>query len=262
MRQPSVERRVTGLYQRLWTQIERIEGPDIVDQFLYNVALPREWFRCKRALDVGCGSGFAAFVLQELGAECHACDLGFDSVRDVQTRADRRTLKPGIHLLNASALSLPYRSESFDFVHCNGVLHHTINPRGGFSELVRVTRPGGTLFIGVYGRGGLYNIGLSVARPLARIIPFGWTEAVVQALLHDRKIPRSFMPASVSILDNLYVPIRGRFTERGVRGWFVATGFENDDVVRTKTTIFDHTAMLNRVIHGEGYIQLRGRKPG
>lgn len=260
MGQLGLEQRVTQLYRHLWTKIERIDGPEIVDQFLRNVGLPGGWFQSKRSLDVGCGSGFAAFVLQVLGSESHACDLGFESVRDARARLSNCPLNSSVYLISASALSLPYRSESFDFVHCSGVLHHTVDPWRGFQELVRVTRPGGVLFVGVYGKGGVYNVGLSVARSLARAIPFEWTETAVQALLGDRRVPHSFMPASVSMLDNLYVPVRRRFREREVRQWFTASGFKGDQVVRTKTTIFDHTTTLNRVIHGEGYIQLRGYK--
>ena len=255
-----VERQVADLYHRLWEKIDRIEGSEIVDQFLQNVGLPREWFRGKRSLDVGCGSGFAVWVMRHLGAQCQACDLAHESLRRVRARLGASRLGSGVPLLNASVLALPYRSESFDFVHCNGVLHHTIDPRRGFSELVRVTRPGGTVFVGLYGQGGLYNAVLLVARVFARLIPYRLTDTVAAIVLEGRRVPHSFMPARVSLLDNLYVPIRERFREREIRDWFRAAGFAESEVVRTKTTVFDHTNTLNRVIHGEGYIQLRGQK--
>ena len=140
MEQRGLEQRVTELYRHLWTKIERIDGPEIVEQFLHNVGLPGGWFEAKRSLDVGCGSGFAAFVLQAVGSESHACDLGFEGVRDARARLSSCPLNSSVYLVGASALSLPYRSESFDFVHCSGVLHHTVDPRRGFQELVRVTR--------------------------------------------------------------------------------------------------------------------------
>ena len=258
----AVERQVSDLYGSLWEKIGHTDDRALVTQFLYNVGLPGEWFSGKRSLDAGCGSGFAIKVLRILGSTCHSCDIGVDAVRRLRATLEPADPEAAEHLINASVLALPYDAESFDFVHCNGVLHHTTDPRGGFNELVRVTRPGGVLFVGIYGRGGLYNGALVVARVFARLIPYRWTARVLDVLLGARKVPNSFIPARVSVLDNLYVPIRHRYLEGELRKWFRESGFEDGEVVRTKTTVFDHTTQLNRIIHGQGYIQLRGRKPG
>ena len=252
----NVEKEVVALYGKLWQEIDSIRTPAIMSQFLANVALPQDWFENKVCLDVGSGSGFAVWVLQQLGATCHACDLGFDSLR--RARKHLSGNGAGGLWVHASALELPYGSRAFDFVHCNGVLHHTRDPRQGFAELARVTRPGGTLFVGLYGKGGLYNAALRLGRSAASVIPYQWTEAAITPLLRGCRVPHSFMPAKISVLDNLYVPIRQRFREEEIHRWFVAAGFE--DVIRTKTTIYDHQKKLNRLIHGEGYLQLRGRK--
>ncbi len=74
------EEEVTVLYNRLWQDIKTFRTPAVIDQFLFNVALPREWFRNKCCIDVGCGSGFAVWVMQQLEATCHACDLGYKSL--------------------------------------------------------------------------------------------------------------------------------------------------------------------------------------
>jgi SAM-dependent methyltransferase len=46
------------------------------------------------------------------------------------------------------------RPESFDVLLCNGVLHHTSDPVGGFRSLVPLVRPGGILVIGLYNHWG------------------------------------------------------------------------------------------------------------
>jgi SAM-dependent methyltransferase len=40
--------------------------------------------------------------------------------------------------------------EQFDVVLCNGVLHHTADPYGGFCGLVPLVKPGGHIIIGLY----------------------------------------------------------------------------------------------------------------
>jgi SAM-dependent methyltransferase len=47
-----------------------------------------------------------------------------------------------------------FEREAFDVVLCNGVLHHTGDPHGGFKSLVPLVRPGGFLVIGLYNRFG------------------------------------------------------------------------------------------------------------
>ncbi len=49
--------------------------PRLINQFLLECGLPREFFAGKRALDAGCGSGRWTYALAELGAEVTAVDL-------------------------------------------------------------------------------------------------------------------------------------------------------------------------------------------
>ena len=61
--------------------------------------------------------------------------------------------------------SLP--DASFDYVFCNGVLHHTSDPYGGFRHLVRIARPGGFIVVGLYNTYG--RLMLHVRRRLVRL---------------------------------------------------------------------------------------------
>src|SRR5207248_2664632 len=53
---------------------------------------------------------------------------------------------------NVLELSLP--SDTFDYVFCNGVLHHTGNARQGFEHVVRIAKPGGFVTVGLYNNYG------------------------------------------------------------------------------------------------------------
>jgi SAM-dependent methyltransferase len=46
------------------------------------------------------------------------------------------------------------KPESFDVILCNGVLHHTSDPFGGFRGLVPLLKPGGYVVVGLYNRFG------------------------------------------------------------------------------------------------------------
>jgi SAM-dependent methyltransferase len=47
-----------------------------------------------------------------------------------------------------------FREGSFDFVICNGVLHHTYDPKTGLLKLARLLRPEGYIVMGLYHRYG------------------------------------------------------------------------------------------------------------
>lgn len=254
-----LQSQVARLYAGLWGNIESIQSDAIIAQFLSNVGLESSWFRGKLCAEIGCGSGFAVWAMQQLQASCVACDISVRGLSGVRSRL--RGCDSARGLVAASASRLPYRGGCFDFVHCNGVLHHTRDPRRGFAECVRVTRSGGTLFVSLYGKGGLYNLGVAATRAVARLVPYSLGERCASFVFGNRKLPNSFMPAKVSFLDNAYVPIRTTYTEHEIRGWFREEGFDPAEVLRTKTTIYDHTTRRNRFIHGEGYLQFRAVKP-
>lgn len=107
-----------------------------------------------RIADVGCGTGQLA-VLLALRSGRHVVGVDFSS-RSLQFG---RSLKAKLGLANltfaeGNVLELDLPSDSFDYVFCNGVLHHTPAPLTGFAQLVRITRPGGYVTVGLYNRYG------------------------------------------------------------------------------------------------------------
>jgi SAM-dependent methyltransferase len=52
----------------------------------------------------------------------------------------------------ASLFRLPFEHGTFDHVHSQGVLHHTYSTEAAFRSIAAFSRPGGSLFIWVYGQ--------------------------------------------------------------------------------------------------------------
>jgi SAM-dependent methyltransferase len=95
-----------------------------------------------RALDAGCGTGFQAALLAELGWRPHGVDV---SARLLDV-ARRRV--PATPLTLGSVESLPYASGRFDAVVCCGsTLSFVDDPGRALTELGRVLRPGGRLLL-------------------------------------------------------------------------------------------------------------------
>ena len=256
---PNAQDEVANLYSKLWRKLGDFRTSEVRAQFLSNVGLPPAWFKGKLCLDVGCGSGFAVWCIENLGGRCYACDIKSSGLLNIRDSVFQNNCRA--KFISASALQLPFPSEIFDFVHCNGVLHHTLSPREGFREICRVTRPGGKVFVSLYGKGGLYGVGVALARLFAHIVPYKLTDRLLEITVGNTRIPNSFVPAKVSLLDNMYVPIRRSYREHEIRQWFSEEGFSNSHVKRRKNIIYDHETKLNKLIHGEGYLNFISTKP-
>ncbi|MDP9308729.1 MAG: class I SAM-dependent methyltransferase [Actinomycetota bacterium] len=120
--------------------------PRLVEQFLGECGLPREFFRGKRALDAGCGSGRWTYALAQLGADVVGCDLTAGGLEAAHANLPQENVR----LYQADLFRLPFAPDSYDFVVSWGVLHHTPDTHLAFRQLVPLVRPGGTMFVMVY----------------------------------------------------------------------------------------------------------------
>jgi ubiquinone/menaquinone biosynthesis C-methylase UbiE len=112
-----------------------------------------EKFRGARLLEVGCGMGTDLLQFARGGARCTGIDL---TPRSVEITRHRFKLygADGSFMISDGE-HLPFRTESFDVVYSNGVLHHTPDTAGAIREVHRVLRPGGTAKIMLYHRNSL-----------------------------------------------------------------------------------------------------------
>ena len=90
-------------------------------------------------LDVGGGPGYFADAFRGAGATY----VGLEP--DAGEMASRRRTEPGT--VRASGEALPVRSGVVDVCYSSNVLEHVGSPWAVTAEMVRVTRPGGTVFL-------------------------------------------------------------------------------------------------------------------
>ncbi|MCT2582766.1 class I SAM-dependent methyltransferase [Actinophytocola gossypii] len=92
----------------------------------------------RSVLDVGGGPGYFADAFLAAGATY----LGIDP--DVGELSARGSPAPG--MVRASGTELPVRTGSVDVCYSSNVAEHVADPAAMLAEMVRVTRPGGTVF--------------------------------------------------------------------------------------------------------------------
>ena len=96
----------------------------------------------ERALDVGTGAGTLALALAPLVREV----VGVDVVPELLERA-RAQAPANASFVEGDATSLPFDLGSFDLACTRRTLHHVLHPEPVVSEMTRVTRLGGQIFV-------------------------------------------------------------------------------------------------------------------
>lgn len=81
------------------------------------------------------------------GWRVRAIDLATEMLKLAQINVDRAGLSTSITLELVDAKGLPYPDATFDWVMSNSIVHHIPEPKLCFSEMVRVLKPGGLLFV-------------------------------------------------------------------------------------------------------------------
>lgn len=105
-----------------------------------------------RALDAGCGSGKSASTLIDMGYRVAGIDVSEEAVSICRSRFGAPA-----EFLRASVLDIPYPDSAFDYAVAVHVIGHLpdADARLAFSELGRVLRPGGALFVRDFAPGDL-----------------------------------------------------------------------------------------------------------
>jgi SAM-dependent methyltransferase len=155
---PRSEARTRRAFDRQWRtygHLRRIFGKDPAAMARNLVGarmgsrIDAGWYRGRRVLDAGCGHGRYLPAFRSLGAEVVGLDAGRGPEEAPLDRSD-----PGLAVVRGDVVRPPFREASFDLVFCDGVLHHTRDPRGGYLALARLVKPGGALYVWLYPREG------------------------------------------------------------------------------------------------------------
>jgi len=117
--------------------------PSTIDPRIYHVQLLMEYFgdlNGRRVLDVGCGKGRFARVLQERYPRSNL--VGFDLAE-----AMLRCVPSEVHACAGSMTALPFLTESFDCAYATESLEHAVDIDAAVAEMCRVVKPGGRIAI-------------------------------------------------------------------------------------------------------------------
>lgn len=171
-----------------------------------------------RALDLGCGSGRFTIALSLLtsATKVYGVDLDEESIARGNEIAKRAEIS-NIEFQKADVLNIPFQDDFFDFVFCNGVLHHTLDMEKGIREMYRVLKPGMSAYLYLYGDGGLYWYSREKMSLLMKKIPQEYTMAILDII--------GMPPNRFIFTDNWYVPKERHTTKDYLERYLKEVGF-------------------------------------
>ena len=121
------------------------------------LSLNKNFFYDKVCLDAASGLNANATVnMLNLGANhVHLFDMNKNILKVTKNFLIKKFPKSKFTIKKSNLLKIDYPDNYFDFVHCAGAIHHTVDYKKSVKELCRVTKSGGLLYFNYYGKGGI-----------------------------------------------------------------------------------------------------------
>lgn len=123
------------------------KGEDTI-KFYLQYTDKEDMFKNKTILDIGCGAGGKSLYYASLGANKV---IGVDIVESYAEESKALALKLGLQdkfeFICADASKLPFSDNSFDTIIMNDAMEHVAKPELVLTEILRILKKGGRLFV-------------------------------------------------------------------------------------------------------------------
>lgn len=172
-----------------------------------------------KILDAGCGTGQLAVFLSMTHRTVFGVDFSSNSLKKAND-FKRRFRLGNVKFAQMDIFNLGLADESFDYVFCNGALHHTGDAYRGFQCLCRLVKQGGYLIIGLYNKYG--RVMLNLRRLIFKVS--GGRLKSLDYFMRQKSLGVS--RRRIWYMDQYRNPYETSFSIGDVLGWFSRNGIE------------------------------------
>ena len=173
----------------------------------------------KKILEAGSGTcQLITYMSIGNNNDCYALDSSMKALEMGVNFSKKNKIK-NITFCRGDILDEIFQENSFDFIWCSGVLHHTKNAKKGFNQLIKYLKKDGMIVIGLYNTYG--RIWTNLRRFLYNI--FGekiiyYTDPVLKIIIKNNKNDNKKINSWIR--DQYKHPLEKTYTLEDVLKWF------------------------------------------
>lgn len=172
-----------------------------------------------KVLEVGCGTGqLSNFLATTWGRTVFGTDICLNSLKLGNKFRMDNNIKD-IAFVQMNLFRPVFKPGTFDFVICNGVLHHTSDPRLGFASISKLVKKDGFIVVGLYNAYG--RIPTHIRRLIFRVS--GGRFKFLDPYLRRKDVGN--LKKQIWFMDQYKNPHESDHTIDEVLKWFNAEGF-------------------------------------
>jgi len=194
---------------------------------------------------VGCGTGQLSIYFS-IGSNNQVIGLDptIESLKLAKNFSEKYNIS-NIKFVNADIFEDVLKDNFFDFIWCNGVLHHTKDPYGGFKILINSLKKNGYVLIGLYNKYG--RIRTLIRKYLYKI--FGKKLLMkIDPTLRNLKLDEE--EQSAWIRDQYIHPIESLHTLDEVLKWFKNHDIDYVSSIPSSNFIYDYHNIFSKKSSG------------
>ena len=111
----------------------------------------------KSLIEIGSGtSQLSNYLAVGTNNKIYAFDSSFNSLKLGKDFANKNNIN-NIEFIRGDIFDKNFKDESFDFIWCNGVLHHTKDPYEAFRSIIPCLKKNGYILLGLYNKIGRFR---------------------------------------------------------------------------------------------------------
>lgn len=201
------------LYDNIWNSLNWdmvTEATELLKTRFKRNKISISLIKNKIVLDMGCGSGRYSIALKRMGAK---------EVVGIDKSETKQFKYKGVKYIIGNVLNLPFEDNYFDFVFCNGVLHHSTDILKGIKEIYRVLKKGGNGWVYIAGKSKIWDM----ADILRKKVSYKDSK-IFNEILKCFLVPPN---TRFLLTDIFFTRYRDYFSINQVEKWFKDLGFKS-----------------------------------
>lgn len=182
-----------------------------------------QFLKNRKILDAGCGTGERSSFLAYKGGKVMGADLSLSSLKIAKDMAKKHNIK-NINFVKSDLMQPGFKKNIFDYVVCEGVLHHLSYPFKGLRNMSNMVKKEGYLILGLYNY--YSSVGIRLKRKLISILGNDKEQKIKIANFLFNKNRKLSKQNKIWIADQFINPNETYFSFHTILKWFKLNNLE------------------------------------